>query len=165
MVETDHQQIQVELPTQPEFVRLVRLIVAGIGNSMRFNVDELEDLKLAVGEACYQVLQSTSGERARLRIVARLKVDGLEIELFTTHESDDEEGLYAFPGLELTDRRLGLTLMKQIVDEISFTSNSRSTSLKIFKRRRAAASRTRSAAGATGASRARPSDPAPPGCG
>ena len=43
--------VELTVPARAEFVRLVRLVMAGIGNSLDFNVEEIDDLKMAVSEA------------------------------------------------------------------------------------------------------------------
>ena len=125
--------VELEIPAQPEYVRIVRLIVAGIGNAMRFNVEELDDLKLAIGEACYQAFQSGAGEHSRLRIRARASESGMEIEVSVSHQHG--EATSAYPGLEGLDRGIGLTLMKHLVDEISFSTNSEETKIRFVKKR------------------------------
>lgn len=106
---------------------------------MRFNVEELDDLKLAVGEACYQAFQSGAGEHSRLRICTRALDTSVEIEVAVSHVKG--ETISAYPGLEGSDRGIGLTLMKHVVDEISFSSNAHETKIRFVKKRIAAASR------------------------
>lgn len=132
-------QVELEIPAQPEYVRIVRLIIAGIGNALRFNVEELDDLKLAVGEACYQAFQSGAGPHSRLRIVTRALDTSVEIEVAVSHARGETTS--AYPGLEGIDRGIGLTLMKHLVDELGFSSNANETKIRFVKKRIAASSR------------------------
>lgn len=50
MVETES-RIEIELPVEKEFARLLRLMVSGIASRMNFNLDAVDDLKIAVEEA------------------------------------------------------------------------------------------------------------------
>lgn len=43
--------INLKLPAKPEYVSVARLTTAAIANRLGFNVDEIEDLKVAVSEA------------------------------------------------------------------------------------------------------------------
>jgi serine/threonine-protein kinase RsbW len=43
--------IKLKLPAKPEYVSVARLTTAAIANRLGFNVDEIEDLKVAVSEA------------------------------------------------------------------------------------------------------------------
>ena len=44
--------ITVEIPPQTEFVRVARLAATGVASRMRFTYDQIEDIKLAISEAC-----------------------------------------------------------------------------------------------------------------
>lgn len=50
MVEKES-QIYIELPIEKEFARLLRLMVSGIASRMDFDLDAVDDLKIAVEEA------------------------------------------------------------------------------------------------------------------
>ena len=44
--------IVLHIPSRPEYVRVVRLTLMGIASRMEFSYDDVEDMKLAVAEAC-----------------------------------------------------------------------------------------------------------------
>lgn len=44
--------IVLHIPSRPEYVRVVRLALLGIASRMEFSFDDVEDMKLAVSEAC-----------------------------------------------------------------------------------------------------------------
>lgn len=127
------QQFSLEIPAQPEFVRIIRLVVAGVGNALCFNVEEIEDLKLAVGEACYQVFQEGVSLDSRLRVSSYVNGAGVEFEVCLDHGGESLPP--RFLELEPSHRSLGLTLMKTLVDEIAYTSNSTFTRIKLVKHR------------------------------
>ena len=49
--------IKVSLPAQPEFLHVLRSVVASAAASMDFTIDTIDDLRLVVDEACGQVLE------------------------------------------------------------------------------------------------------------
>jgi hypothetical protein len=49
--------IHLHLPGEGRFVRLARLVGAGMANELGLDVDGLDDVRLAVGEACSLALQ------------------------------------------------------------------------------------------------------------
>ena len=50
-------QVELILPCRPEYVGVARLAVLGIASRMPFSYDEVEDVRLAVGEACTHALE------------------------------------------------------------------------------------------------------------
>jgi serine/threonine-protein kinase RsbW len=46
------ERITLSVPGRPEYVVVVRLAAAAIAGRMAFSYDEIEDLKVAVGEVC-----------------------------------------------------------------------------------------------------------------
>jgi serine/threonine-protein kinase RsbW len=65
-------QIRLALPAAPEFARLARLTVAGLATRIGFTYDEVEDLRIAVGEACSLVIGgSPAGGVVELRFLVR----------------------------------------------------------------------------------------------
>jgi serine/threonine-protein kinase RsbW len=44
--------IVLHIPSKPEYVRVVRLALTGIASRMEFSWEDVEDMKLAVSEAC-----------------------------------------------------------------------------------------------------------------
>ncbi|MCA9792378.1 MAG: ATP-binding protein [Candidatus Eremiobacteraeota bacterium] len=126
-------QFGLEIPARPEFIRIARLIMAGLGNALCFNVEEIEDLKLAVGEACYQAFDSGLSSTSRLNIRSFLNGDGVEVEVTLSRVGED--GLGRLPGLGPGERRLGLTLLRHLVDELGFSYNAQSTEIRLLKRR------------------------------
>ena len=51
------QAVVITLPPQPRFIRVARLVAAGLANELGFGVDRLDDVRLAVGEACALAVQ------------------------------------------------------------------------------------------------------------
>jgi Histidine kinase-like ATPase domain len=50
-------QVTITLPPQPRYIRVARLVATGLANELGFGVDRLDDVRLAVGEACGLVVQ------------------------------------------------------------------------------------------------------------
>ena len=53
--------VELRIPGKPEWVAVARLAVAAIANRLPFTVEEIEDLKLAIAEACTICIQQAGG--------------------------------------------------------------------------------------------------------
>lgn len=49
--------IEMKVPAQPEYVGIIRLTLSGVASRMGYTYDEIEDLKIAVSEACTNAVQ------------------------------------------------------------------------------------------------------------
>lgn len=71
-------EIRLTMPAAPQFARLARLTVAGLATRLGFSYDEVEDLRIAVGEACSVLIEGQSS--GRLNVLYRLGHEALEVE-------------------------------------------------------------------------------------
>ena len=57
----DADTVSLQLPAQSRFIRIARLAGAGLANELGFGVDRLDDVRLAIGEACGLAVHSGAG--------------------------------------------------------------------------------------------------------
>jgi serine/threonine-protein kinase RsbW len=72
-------EVRLTLPAVPEYARIVRLTAAGLASRLGFNYDEVEDLRIAVGEACSHLL-GNDGHEGTLSVIYRLGADAITID-------------------------------------------------------------------------------------
>lgn len=72
-------KIELVLPMKPEYVGIARLLVSGVASRIGFDIDEIEDLKVAVSEVCNKLLSQTICNCKSYRIVAMPCSSGMEI--------------------------------------------------------------------------------------
>ncbi len=51
MIETD-EVVKVQLPAQARYIRVARLVGAGLANDLGIDLEGLDDVRLAIGEVC-----------------------------------------------------------------------------------------------------------------
>jgi serine/threonine-protein kinase RsbW len=71
--------VRLSLPASPDYVRIVRLAAAGIATNLGFDVDELDDLRVAVGELTNLLLEVCKPETLDVVFTVEgneLRVDG-----------------------------------------------------------------------------------------
>jgi anti-sigma regulatory factor (Ser/Thr protein kinase) len=97
--------VELEVPARVEYVRLVRMVVASLAGSRRdLDGDRLDDLRLAVSEAC--VLTVAEGAAARLLVSCREEPDAFVVDV---HDGPIEGDV---------DDQLAFALIRALVDEV-----------------------------------------------
>ena len=83
--------VELEVPSSPEYVSIVRCAVEGVARRMQFDADSIEDLKLAVGEACNNAVQHGCPQNGCANVIIRCQVvaEGLLIEVRNSVEKCD----------------------------------------------------------------------------
>lgn len=66
--------VTVELPAQARFLRVARLVGSGLATDLDFDLDRLDDVRLAIGEVCALAVHAGA---ATLRVEYR--VDGSQL--------------------------------------------------------------------------------------
>ena len=127
--------VEIRMPCQPEYVGVARLAILGVASRMRFSYDEVEDIRLAVGEAC-----TNSVEWARRNglqesdLVIRSVMDGdtltIEIEDQAGPRAESPEGVSHEPDSE----GLGALLITLLVDEVKVIPREGGTCVQMVKR-------------------------------
>lgn len=113
--------VEIRIPSDPEYVKIVRLAVAGIGARLDYSYDDIEDLKLAVTEACNNAILHAQEARG-VGVKCSQTGESLEIEI-----TDAGLGFAGAPEgdaapEELPENGLGLFLMQALMDEVTCES-------------------------------------------
>lgn len=126
--------VELRIPSRAEWVALARLAAATVANRVRFSIEEIEDVKLAVAEACTAVIQH-EGHGEFIALTCEALDDSLRVRV------RDSGRL----GLAATERRmnfeearvagLGIFLIRTLMDEVSYDVHPQSgTDLLMVKR-------------------------------
>lgn len=107
--------INLSIPKKPEYISIVRLTASGLGNTMLLNIDDIEDIKVCVGEACINSLMTEDNEK--IVVDFQIEEERLSIKISDTIEFIPD-GIQ-----EKRDRELGLLIIKSLMDEVKFTDN------------------------------------------
>lgn len=107
--------VNLSIPKKPEYISIIRLVVGGLGNSMLLCIDDIEDIKVCVGEACINSLITKDKEDTSISF--EIEEEKLIIKISDTLETIPD---YI---AEKRDRDLGLLIISSLMDEVNFTSN------------------------------------------
>ena len=70
--------ISIRIPASPEYLQVVRLIASGLASRLRFTIDDIEDLKIAVDELS-AYLTGAQGREGTLEISFDIHDDRIDI--------------------------------------------------------------------------------------
>ncbi|TAM87574.1 histidine kinase [bacterium] len=106
--------VELRIPCKPEFVSVARLAVAGIANRLHFTVEEIEDVKLAVAEACTNCIQR-SPDAKEIALTCEMLPEELRIVVRDNSSlgSNDEAG-------ESGSGSLGVFLIRSLMDDVEY---------------------------------------------
>ncbi len=129
--------VELEIPARAEFVALARLVVSAIAASDSTLADErIDDLKLAVSEACTNAIEAHGAVdvEERVRVRCQDSDDRFQVSIADRGEGFDPTSLPEHP--PVTDperlnfeRGLGIPLIRTLVDEVAFDSGDGGTSV------------------------------------
>jgi serine/threonine-protein kinase RsbW len=125
--------IQLTLPNRVEYLGVARLLVSGVANRMGFTYEDIEDIKLAVGEACTNAVEHAYEQEDgtnSLHLECRVYTDRLVIEVadqgkgFSVEKANQAAPLYSgIDEEDLEEGGLGLYLIHALMDEVVFDTD------------------------------------------
>lgn len=109
--------VRLRFPARAEYLLLARLAVAGIGHRMALGRRDIADLKLAVTEACSNVVRHAYASGPPGEIELEVVFDDARVELVV---EDCGIGIeLPLPGAEPSEHGgMGLPLIRAVVDEL-----------------------------------------------
>ena len=132
-------RVELEIPARAEYIALVRLVVSSLAAGRRVLADDrVDDLKLAVSEACTNAIEAHDAIEADDRVVVRWQEadDRFDVSILDQGEGFDPSDLPEHP--PVTDperlnfeRGLGIPLIRTLVDEVHFDSADSGTAVRL----------------------------------
>lgn len=129
--------VQLRIPSKAEWVAVARLAVAAVANRMKFSIEEIEDVKLAVAEACTNAIQHSDGS-GQIEITCMTGPDGLRVRVRDYTYGSPSEHARTLSMEEVRVGGLGVFLIRSLMDEVEYDAHpERGTDLVMLKRPRA----------------------------
>lgn len=130
---------QLEVPARPEYIALVRLVVSSLASSRRALADDrVDDLKLAVSEACTNAIEAHRAVANEDRVLVRWSEadDRLQVTIEDRGGGFDPASLPEHPPVTDPDRLnfergLGIPLIRTLVDEVVFSPAEGGTAVRM----------------------------------
>lgn len=115
--------VQLTIPSISDYVGVARLASSGIANRMKFTHEDIEDIKIAVSEACTNAVQYAYGDQmGEIKLTFAIHEDHLEIRV-----RDNGRGfeLNELSETKATDPEkiglgLGIVFMRSLMDKVDY---------------------------------------------
>jgi serine/threonine-protein kinase RsbW len=134
--------VRLEIPAQPAFVGVARTVVTAVVTSVEGIAEErLEDLRIAVSEACTNAVEAHQADSVVRRVVLRclLDDDTLEVRIEDSGggfaPSDLDERDLADPEALAAERGWGIQLIRALVDDVAFDTDGEGTAVRLLMHR------------------------------
>ena len=127
-----YETIKMEISANPEYVSIIRLTTSGIANKVGFCLDDIEDLKVAISEACMNAIKHSLEDR--FTIIYTMIEKGLTIEIIDNGKGYNTKEV-SEPDLDnLKESGMGLFIIESLMDEVNVESTEgKGTSIKMTK--------------------------------
>jgi serine/threonine-protein kinase RsbW len=131
--------VELEIPARPDYLSLARLVITGAATiEPTFSDDRIENLRVAVSEACTNAIEahSSAGHEQRILIRCDLAEDRIEVAVTDQGGGFDPESAPQAPEADHPDRLLfesglGIPLMRVLVDETEFHATPNGTVVRL----------------------------------
>jgi serine/threonine-protein kinase RsbW len=119
--------VQVRIPAKAEWVAVARLAISAVASRLDFSVEDIEDVKLAIAEACTICIRRGAGGGA-IEIVGETAADGLRLTVRSRSE--------ARRPLAVADAEdaLALVIVESLMDSVDVRTDGESVFIGMLKR-------------------------------
>jgi serine/threonine-protein kinase RsbW len=127
--------LKFSVPGKPEYVGTIRMAISCLANSAGFDVEAIEDIKVAVSEACTNaVCHGNETGTGMYEVHCQLEEDRIVVSVMDQAGGFDTES-YEEPCLDCPkEGGLGLYIIKALMDEVDiFTEIGLGTRIKMVK--------------------------------
>lgn len=121
-----HDKITLQLPVKAEYVSVARLAASGVAYRMGFDIDTVEDIKVAVSEVCSRIISVSDGSAGEYNI----RFDISETKLTIDFISDIKKADCIF---ENDEDGLGVSIINAFMDEVEFCPDNKDHILSMIK--------------------------------
>ena len=130
-------KVKFTIPGKPEYIAMVRLAVRSIADTSGFNVEEIEDIKTAVGQACKNIsCHGKEGLLSEYELECIADKDFMEIYVTDTGtvEGTGELSMQCMDCPNEGD--LGVFVVKTLMSEVELIENpNHKKTIKMIKRK------------------------------
>lgn len=126
--------VELRIPSKAEWVAVARLAIAAVANRLNFSIEDIEDVKLAVAEACTNCIQHAEGS-SQIEITCETEVEGLTVRVRDFGRGTRPEHIQSRRVDEPRVGGLGVFLIRSLMDTVEYDVHpDRGTNLVMTKK-------------------------------
>jgi Histidine kinase-like ATPase domain len=73
-------EVSLKFPASFEYIRLARLVASGLAAQVNFNLDDIEDLRIAVDELCSALVEAAADRTSTVTVTFRVDDQQIQME-------------------------------------------------------------------------------------
>lgn len=134
-VESSFDCIKLSIPNKAEYVSIVRLTTSAIASRMGFDIEEIEDIKVAIAEACTNTLEHGSNNKEEnFDIDFDMYVDKLIITVKGTGKDFSTDNIEELKLEDFGEGNLGIFIINSLMDEVNIIDDEdKGTGIRMIK--------------------------------
>jgi serine/threonine-protein kinase RsbW len=139
MAETPKDPVDLVIPLIPEMELLATKAAEGVGGFMKLDHEKIEEVKMALIEACINAIEHSKSKDGRINISFNMGEDKLTVQIsdrgqgFNLEQAREELKIRRDRGEQ--QRGWGLAIMKELMDEVEIESSENGTTITMVKQR------------------------------
>lgn len=112
--------ISMNMSVNPDFISVIRLTLSGVASRIGFSLDDIEDMKVCVSEACTNAIKHSKKDEFQVKFY--VYPDRLTIEVLDDGIGYDVDSLTSPDLKNPKTSGLGIFIIKTLMDEVEIKS-------------------------------------------
>lgn len=134
MIDSIKLSISSDIENMAEYMGVIRLTTSAISNKIGLNIDDIDDIKVSIGEACTNIIKhGIVGKKGDIDINYSLYPDRLTISVKDKGNGFDIKDIKEPNIEELNESGLGIFIIKSLMDQVDIISTEDGTEIKMTK--------------------------------
>ncbi len=103
--------INITIPSKPDYISVVRLTSSAIASNMGLNIEEIEDIKVSIAEACINAIDKSN----QINVQFEIEKDKLIMKVDNVYQAKDDDTN------QNKELELGILIIKSLMDKVNFS--------------------------------------------
>lgn len=126
--------VELKIPCRPEYVGVTRLTILGVASRMKFSYDEVEDIRLAVGEACTTSVDwADRNQQSNAQIILKSEISADKMTIDIVDDAGPRVADEVDIDAEIEPENIGALLVTLLVDEVQVFQLDNGTHVRMVK--------------------------------